>query len=140
MQKSETGSVKILFERGLPGFEELKYFTLSKPLEEAPFYSLNSTDKEDISFLVIDPFQFSQTYEFNLPDSVKETLSINGPADIVVFTIINCQEGLMKGTVNLKAPIIINVKERKGTQLVLDNHPYNVKEPLKNLLPQSEGK
>ena len=140
MQKSVTGSVKILFEQGLPGFEELQYFTLAKPLEEAPFYSLNSTDKEEISFLVINPFQFAQTYEFTLPDFVQETLAINDPADIVVFTIVNCREGLTKGTVNLKAPIIINIKDRKGVQLVLDNHPYSVKEPLKNLLLQSEGK
>jgi flagellar assembly factor FliW len=33
-------------------------------------------------------------------------------------------------TTNLKAPIIINIKQKLGEQIILDNDKYKIKHPL----------
>ncbi|RYD03064.1 hypothetical protein N752_21885 [Desulforamulus aquiferis] len=66
MKNSKTNAC-ITFEQGLPGYENLKYFSLDQPYKEYPFFSLDSLDHKDISFIIINPFQFNKKYEFNLP-------------------------------------------------------------------------
>lgn len=140
MEYTEINLSRITFEQGLPGFEQLKYFKVARPYKEYPFYYLNALEAEEVSFLVISPFDFKKSYEIDLPVSVQETLEIINTSDVLVFNIVNCLEGLSKATVNLVAPVVINAVKSKGMQVVLDESKFNIKEPLISFLQQSEGK
>lgn len=133
MNSKEILDVKYLFPQGLPGFENLRTFVLFKPYEEYPFYYLNSEEK-DVSFLMINPFELTNTYEFELPLQCQESLNIKNISEVTVFNIVNAREGLDTATVNLQAPVIINIKKSVGMQIVLSDNNLNLKEPLKNLL------
>ncbi|AQS59834.1 flagellar assembly protein FliW [Desulforamulus ferrireducens] len=124
---------KIIFPQGLPGFENLSEFSIS-PLPETPFYYLESLEDENICFLLVNPFDFSRSYEFEIPAPVEELLQIKELNEVTVFTIVNTSQGLEKATVNLQAPIIINVTNGRGMQVVLNDPSYKIREPLHSLV------
>jgi len=131
--------VKIIFEQGIPGFENLKEFFISKPFADSPFYYLQAAQQADICFLLINPFEITKAYEFNLPEPVQEVLEIKELSDVAVFNVVNAREGLDNATVNLQAPVVINVRGLKGMQVVLNEPTWQLREPLKNLLQGKVG-
>lgn len=120
----------INFKNGLPGFENLKKFILF-PVEENDVFSiLHSIEDEDIGLVTISPFTVMKDYEFRLNEELVEVLNIKSEADVLVLSTVTLSSKPENITVNLKAPIIININERLGEQIILDNDKYKVKHPL----------
>lgn len=138
MNQIEFVGKKIVFEQGLPGFEQLRDFLISKPFEELPFYYLHSLDAKEVSFLTVNPFELIELYEFELPLKIQQSLEIFDLSDVAVLNIVNLNNGFNDATVNLQAPVVINVKKNKGAQVVLNNSNFNIREPLNNLLQGME--
>ena len=124
---------KILFPQGLPGFEDLRNFVISS-VAETPFYYLESLEDASICFLLLNPFELSKSYEFEIPSTVQELLQIENQNDVAAFTIVNTNQGLDKATVNLQAPVIINIATRRGLQVVLNDPSLNIREPIHKLV------
>ncbi|GAA0862730.1 flagellar assembly protein FliW [Paraclostridium tenue] len=124
--------MNITFEKGLPGFENYKTFILSDIEGDSKFKLINSTEEENIGFIAISPFDVKKDYEINLDDETIKSLQIETPKDVLLLNIITLGNTLEKSTVNLKAPIIINIKNNKGKQLILQDDKYQIKEPLIN--------
>lgn len=122
--------MNITFEKGLPGFESYKTFSLCDIEGDSKFKLINSTEEENIGFIAISPFSVKKDYEINLDDETIKSLQIETPNDVLLLNIITLGKTLEKSTVNLKAPIIINIKNNKGKQLILQDDKYQIKEPL----------
>ncbi len=120
----------ILFEKGIPGFESYKNFTINKVEENEKFYMIISNEDSNIGFISISPFEIKNDYEIDLNDEFIEELNIKNPEDVLVLCLITLGKTLKESTVNLKAPIIINIKNNKGKQLILQDDKYKIKEPL----------
>lgn len=120
----------INFPKGLPGFKELKKFIIF-PLEENKVFSmLHSIENLEIGLIVISPFHVMKEYEFNLDEHIMKELKIGRKEDVIVLSTVCFNSKAEKMTTNLKAPIVINIKEKIGEQLILDNVKYPVKYPL----------
>lgn len=132
--------LNIFFEQGLPGFEGLRNFLISRSFDNSPFYYLQSAEVDDVCFLLLNPFEITQSYEFDLPVPVQEMLEIKATSDIAVFNIVNVQKDLASATVNLQAPVVINVNKSKCMQVVLNDPSLSIREPLKNLLQGKVGR
>jgi flagellar assembly factor FliW len=125
----------IQFQQGLPGFEELKQFTLVKLEGSLPFSFLQSLDDGAVAFLVTNPFVFFPQYEFSLSDSAQEELHIQQEQDVAVWGIVTVQGSLEKATVNLLAPIVINRNKTMGKQVILHGSDYKTKH---RIFPEGE--
>ena len=122
----------IVFKKGLPGFEELKNFIIF-PLESNEVFSiLHSIENIEVGLVLVSPYAVIQDYEFKIPDSNVSELEIVSPEEVLVLTTVTLSSNIENMTTNLKAPIIINIKEKLGEQLILDNDKYKIKEPLFN--------
>jgi len=120
----------IVFKKGLPGFKELKKFIVF-PLESNEVFSiLHSIEDIKVGLILVSPYTIVQDYEFKIPDANVLELKIVNPEEVLVFTTVTLSSDIKKMTTNLKAPIIINIKEKLGEQLILDNDKYKIKEPL----------
>ncbi len=117
------------FKCGLPGFETLNKFILAE-VEESPFKILHSIEEETAGFVVISPFDFIENYEFQLPEDIINNLDINNEKDVLVLNTVTLNSDVKKLTTNLRAPIIINLKNNLGYQLILDGEKYSIKHPL----------
>jgi flagellar assembly factor FliW len=118
------------FKRGLPGFETLNKFILFSVEENEVFNVLHSIEDETIGLIVVSPFSIIEDYEINLADNVVEALKIKKEADVMIVNTVTLNSELKNTTVNLKAPIIININERLGEQIILDDGKYSIKHPL----------
>lgn len=128
----------ITFKTGLPGLpEELKQFQLLAVEQNSPFYLLQSTSDKEICFILINPFPVFKDYEFELPEEDKTKLEIKEPKDITIFCIVNAAQGLKNATVNLLAPVVINITTGSARQVVLNDNRYNIRHPLDST--QGEG-
>jgi flagellar assembly factor FliW len=120
----------ITFPKGLPGFKDLKKYILFPMEENKVFNMLHSVDNLEIGLLVVSPFLVVKNYEFDIEDTLSRELKIENQADVIVLNTVCMNNDMKKATVNLKAPIVINNKEKIGEQLILDNEKYLTKQPL----------
>lgn len=121
--------MELTFKKGLPGFELLLNFELGN-LENNEKFKILKSKEEDISFVTTSPFDIYKDYEINLNDETIKELQIENPEDVLVLTIITLGKTLQESTINLKAPIIINIKNNLGRQYILQTDKYETKHPL----------
>lgn len=122
--------MKIFFENGIPGLEEYKEFEISQLGTSNKFKMITSVEESNIGFVAVSPFEVNKDYEIDLNDEIIKQLQIKEPKDVLVLNLITLGRTLEKSTVNLKAPVIINIKNNKGKQLILQDDKYSIKEPL----------
>lgn len=128
------------FPEGLPGFEDVKKFVLlSNTGDNYMFQWLQSVDKPDLAFVVIDPKYIREDYEVEVPDEEVEELKLDEDSDTTILSIVVVPEDISQMTANLKAPIIINNTNKKGKQVVLDCKDYNIKHYIMQELNQRGG-
>lgn len=120
----------ITFNQGLPGFNDQKQFVIIQLEEGSPFHFLQAIDEGDLSFIITDPFVFYQDYEFKIPKSAQESLKIKEKSDVAIWTIITILDSLETATINLLGPIILNMNEKLGKQIILHDSTYRTKHPL----------
>lgn len=123
----KTGSV--VFEKGLPGFDGLKDFDI-EALEQVGFFNLISSEQHDISLLLIDPYIYFPNYEVEIDDSVTQRLGISSENDVLILNVVTLNDDVEKITINLRAPIILNLNNGKCEQVILDREDYLVRQQL----------
>ncbi len=125
----------IIFKEGLPGFEQIrKMIVINHPDEDTPFQWLQSVDEPQITFVIIDPRVFFNDYIVNISESDVAALKIEDPSDVLIFSLVVVPEEVTNMTANLKAPILINIKNNTGKQVVLEEERY----PLKYYILQQQ--
>lgn len=120
----------IHFENGLPGFLEEKQFIILPLTDDQIYLILQSIQTPEIAFVITNPFFFYKDYEFKLEDGVVEQLGIKDPVDVQVFNILTIYDPFEKTTINLQAPIVINTKNNRAKQVILNYDHYTTREPL----------
>lgn len=128
------------FNKGILGFEQYTKFFFIK--HDDSFYLLQSVENEELAFIVTNPFIFYTEYEFSLSMQDREELRISDQSEVGVCTIVTWGDQLTQITTNLVAPLVLNMKERLGKQVVLVNSSYATKHPLlknKSLFVKEDG-
>ena len=120
----------ITFNKGIPGFNELKKFILLDLQEYEPFKLLQSLENDEIALIVTSPYEFFKDYEIKLNDETISNLKIDSPEQVMILTTVTLNSDVKKITTNLQGPIIINTSNNLGEQIILDNFKYEVKSPL----------
>jgi flagellar assembly factor FliW len=111
----------IRFTEALYGFEgKTKYLLIANSEKELPFHWLQSIEDESLAFVVTDPFLFVENYDFELDDTIVDNLNIESIEDVGVYTTVIIPNDLADVTINLKSPIIINMRTREAKQVVLE--------------------
>lgn len=118
----------IEFPAGLPGFDEMKRFSLFHPEGEDPkYFILQCVDHPEVAFNIADPARFGFTYEISLSDEEIALIGLDDPADATVVVLLVKEEVAGQPLrANLQAPLILNLKTRKGLQHVFSRLDYQV--------------
>ena len=135
----------VQFPEGLPGFEDQKQFAfLPYTVDEdnSPFAYMQSVQDPDLTLLLADPFLFFKHFSLDLNDEDAEQLGLTDSEETAgVYGVVAVPEKIDQMTVNLVAPIVVNWKEQKGMQIILNRSPYSTKHRLFPLgLPQQQTK
>ena len=127
------------FDFGLPGFEPCKkYILLGNEDEASPFKWLQCIDRSEVAFAIANPFLIVKDYDFELNDESAKNLEIEKSEDAAVYVIVVVPEDFKKISMNLKAPLIINGRNKKGAQIILDTDKYTVRHYILDELRRQE--
>ncbi|MCC0783683.1 flagellar assembly protein FliW [Clostridioides sp. ES-S-0108-01] len=122
--------MKITLKKGILGFENLKEYEIVDIENNDTLKEFNSIEEDCIGFIIVSPFEIINEYEIILNQDIIEKLEVESPNDIVLFNIITLGQTLEESTVNMKAPIVINIKNNYGMQIILQEEKYSIKYPL----------
>lgn len=131
MNKEESSRKQIVFPKGLPGLEEYREFLFSEE-EGTLLAQLKAADNDKVGFVLVRP-QFIPGYlmKVELGQQETEILEAKSEDEMAVWTIVTlCQSDILKSTVNLRAPLLINNRTGKGFQLILDKEEFAFRQPL----------
>lgn len=122
---------KILsFGEGLPGLEEYKKFAILRLDESYPIVWLQSVEDSAVCLPVIDSFLALPDYSFDINDADADELQLNEPEDVQVLSVLVIPDNMEAMTMNLAAPIIINLQNGMAKQIILSNGEHNVRFPI----------
>jgi len=120
----------ITFEQGLLGFEELTQFAIIAVEECLPFEWLISLEDPVVAFPILDPTLLFSDYKPSLTKEDIVLLDIKNEMDVEMFCIVTLGETPKNVTLNLKGPILINMKNKMGKQIVLTEDYYSLNQLL----------
>lgn len=132
-----TDSEVISFPWGLPGFAGLRNFVVLSVPDETGFFWLQSLDDVNVALPLCDPHIVFDDYEAPLPTYALQSLELSAAEDFCALCVLVVPKDAVDMTINLVAPIIVNLKTRKGRQVTLENQRYDVRTlmPRKNTVP-----
>ena len=118
------------FPEGLLGFPDEKKFALMEYKPESPFYILQSMADPDLTFLMINPFAFFNDYEFTMDDALMAEIGVTADNPPTVFNIATVRDKIENMTVNLAGPVLVNMRDRKAAQWVIEKTQFPTRYPL----------
>ena len=112
----------INFPNGIVGFPELTDFALIHDAEkgnQGGIRWLQSVQEPNFAMPVVDPLVIRTDYN---PSVDEELLKVIGDGEnLLVLVTITVPSDLKKMSINLKAPLVVNVDTRKAVQVVLED-------------------
>jgi flagellar assembly factor FliW len=111
----------VRFPQGLLGMEDCRHWVLLSHAPDDPVFWLQSTVRPSLALATVNPARFVPGYDLRLPRSELAPLRLESLADAQVLAVVARQPTLQYGmatTLNLKAPLVINVALRLGRQVV----------------------
>ena len=117
----------ITLSEGLIGFPELARYVLLDHDTDSPFKWLQSLDDGTMAFVVISPLTFRPDYTVEVSEEEISDLSLSGADDAVISVIVTIPMDPKKMSANLKAPLIFNLKNKLGKQIIVKDPQYQTK-------------
>ena len=106
----------VTFPSGIPGLDDCREWILLADAENEALGWLQCTTRRETALAVVSPRRFVQGYQVRVARSELAPLELSDVQQAQVLVIVGKnEEGI---TLNLKAPLIINVKRRLGRQVV----------------------
>lgn len=116
----------ITFPRGILGFSDYRQYVIVEQTEG--FFSfLQSVDEPSLAFVIMIPELVDLDYSVKLNPEEIELLQLSSPEDGRVYGIVTVPDNVAEMTVNLQAPLVINMKEKLGAQIIQMEGSYHTK-------------
>lgn len=104
------------FPSGLFGFEDCKDWVLLADAQNDALAWLQSVDRDDVALAVVSPRRFVPAYQLRVATNDLLPLELSQVNQAQVLVIVGKNERTM--TLNLKAPLVVNLERRLGRQVI----------------------
>ena len=122
----------LLFPRGIIALEECRHWVLLADAENAALAWLQCVTQPEIALPVVSPRRFAPEYQVRLTRGQLSPLELSQFDQAYVLAIVSRGDDQL--TLNLKAPLIINLGRRIGRQVITTDE-----QPLALELPSHRG-
>ena len=120
----------VTFDDGILGFSDYKRWTILFDIDEQErnVSWLQSLDEPNLAIPVLNPFSIIENYNPTVNDDYLVSLGEFKDEELIVLNTMTVPEGKAKeATANLKAPFVINSRNNKGVQVIVEGDDYPVK-------------
>lgn len=129
----------ITFEEGIPGFDHLRKFAIVSVARTEPIKWLVSLEDRDVALPIIDPWIVRLDYHVDIPERDVQDLGIEKNEDVSVWCVVVIPKDKPDdATINLLAPIVVNMKNGKAKQIIMETDEYTIKHRIKDELERSK--
>jgi flagellar assembly factor FliW len=104
------------FASGLLGLEECRHWVLLADAENDALGWLQSTSRPDVAFAVVSPRRFVPEYQMRVSKGELAPLDLEDVRSAQVLSNVGKNDAGV--TLNLKAPLVINLERRLGRQVI----------------------
>ena len=133
----------ITMEKGMIGFPELTHFALifdeEKKDKAFRIMWLQSMDDGEVAFPVTDPIYIKEDYAPSVNDEIIAPLGEMHADNTYLLVTVTVPKQIEDFSINLKAPIVINMDTNKGAQVITEDD-YPVKYKIYDLLKANKEK
>ncbi|PLX71397.1 MAG: flagellar assembly protein FliW [Denitrovibrio sp.] len=112
------------------GFPDLNDFILISNDKSYPFLWFQSVQDANICFILVEPDIFYPDYKPDLNKREAKILGAEENSEIKLFGIVVVPDQPKNATVNLRAPLALNMGKKLAKQVILDDDKWQIKEPL----------
>ncbi len=122
---SRFGSVEIrpddilFFRGGILGFEDCQHWVILADAANPAVAWMQSLQRPEIALPVVSPRRFVPDYQIQLEASDIDPLHLNSIEQAQVLGVVSRDKDVL--TLNLRAPLIINLERRLGSQVITIN-------------------
>lgn len=128
----------LLFPHGLIAFEECRHWVLLSDADNESLGWLQSVSRPEVALAVLSPRRFVPGYQVRVGRSQLSPLELAQFDQAFLLTVVSQEEQTL--TVNLKAPIVVNLDRRLGRQVITtDEQPvaHQIGQRIRTLLRKS---
>jgi flagellar assembly factor FliW len=113
----------ILFPAGMLGLEDCQHWVLLADTDNEALGWLQSMSHGDVALAVVSPWRFVPGYDVRVGRGELAPLALDSLREAHVLSVVGKTERAI--TLNLRAPLVINLRRRLGRQVV-----HNAEHPL----------
>lgn len=117
----------IHFKDGMIGFPKLKEYTLIESTAMPLILWLQSLAEPDVAFPLVEPFFFKKDFKVNMTDADKHSLRFSEGDRLKLLVVMTIPENMVHMTVNMKAPIVIDINQATAAQVILQDRTLEVR-------------
>lgn len=132
----------IEISQGIIGFPDLKHFTLIYDSErevQSAIRWLQSMDDGDIAMPVIAPGELLPDYRPTVNNELLADLGELTSENTYLLVTVRVPENIEELSVNLKAPIVINTDNNRGSQVIVEDD-FEVRHKIYDLIRDGQQK
>lgn len=120
----------IEFPWGIPGFSKLHRFVALQVEAQPNFVWLQSLDDLGVALPTADPWSIFSEYEPKLPPYATAALELKSAEDFAILCVVVVTKEAEDMSMNLLAPVIVNLKTRRARQITLEGSEYSIRTPI----------
>ncbi len=110
----------LIFPSGLVGFSALRRFVVLDAAVDSDYQWLQSVEESSLAFVIVDAHLLQQDFRVEIPDEGLMELELTQTDPVTIMAVVTIPSGKPEqATANLRAPLVVNLRTRKGKQLIL---------------------
>jgi flagellar assembly factor FliW len=117
------------FPAGMIGFANERRFVLIPHKNSSYLAWLQSATTPALAFPVVSAHAFGTDYA-DVSIEAAKVAGVGGQAEECAVMVILCALQAQPATVNLVAPVVVNLQTRLGAQVILQDNRYTTREPF----------
>ena len=119
----------------IAGFADTTQYALIEHTREGgaaagSVFWLQAVERPFHAFVVTDPWAVHPEYAPEISDGDAQQLGLTNFEDARVFGILTVPRNPSEITINLRAPVVVNVAQRLAKQVVVLNDQYSTRHPM----------
>jgi flagellar assembly factor FliW len=132
----EYGSDSVFeFPSGIPGFEHHSQFLLVEQAQSHPVVFVQSLLSPDLCFIALPVLVVDPRYRLELSEEDLASLEFPNSGqprigeDVACLALVTVTEN-SEPTANLRSPLVLNLKQRLGIQIIHQDVGYSFRQPI----------
>lgn len=110
----------LTFPAGVVGFPAVQQFVVLDVTDDCPYQWFQAVTEPDLAFVIIDVHLLDPEFRVEVSDEGLAELEVSQTDPLLIMAVVTIPSGKPEqATANLRAPLVVNLRTRKGKQLIL---------------------